>query len=158
MLRNKGAGGGGEGGNPTLHVGGAAPPNCTLRHLPRERIEPPLRRIADGQLVALKVTRSDAIDEPRVTREIEALDYEAYAEMAHARIEQILRACVAKHGLWAAAAEHRTGRVELGEARVIVARLRAITSQVVPSDVPYRNPADRELFLSGLRLAMGDAA
>jgi TolB-like protein/class 3 adenylate cyclase/Flp pilus assembly protein TadD len=47
---------------------------------------------------------------------------------------------------------------QLAEARVIVARLRAITSQVVPSNVPYRNPADRELFLSGLRLAMGEAA
>ena len=46
----------------------------------------------------------------------------------------------------------------LADARVIVARLRAITSQVVPSNVPYRNPADRELFLSGLRLAMGEAA
>ena len=51
--RNKGAGGGGEGGNPTLHVGGAAPPNRTLRHLPRERIEPPLCRIADGHHVGM---------------------------------------------------------------------------------------------------------
>jgi molybdopterin converting factor subunit 1 len=56
-----------------------------------------------------------------VTREIEALDYEAYAEMAQERIEQILGACVTKHGLWAAAAEHRTGRVALGEPSVIVA-------------------------------------
>jgi adenylate cyclase len=45
----------------------------------------------------------------------------------------------------------------LDEARAIVARLRAITSQVVPSDLPYRNPEDRELLLSGLRLASGDA-
>jgi ribosome modulation factor len=28
---------------------------------------------------------------------------------------------------------------------------------VVPSDMPYRKPEDRELFLSGLRLAMGEA-
>ncbi|MCW3034267.1 MAG: MoaE-MoaD fusion protein [Solirubrobacteraceae bacterium] len=56
-----------------------------------------------------------------VTREIEALDYEAYAEMARERIEQILGGCIAKHRLWAAAAEHRTGRVELGEPSVIVA-------------------------------------
>jgi TolB-like protein len=41
------------------------------------------------------------------------------------------------------------------EARAIVARLRAITPQVVPTDLPYRNPQDRELFLSGLRLAAG---
>jgi hypothetical protein len=43
----------------------------------------------------------------------------------------------------------------LDEARAIVARLRAITSQVVLSDIPYRNPEDLELYLSGLRLAMG---
>jgi hypothetical protein len=26
----------------------------------------------------------------------------------------------------------------------------------VPSDLPYRNPEDRELLLSGLRLAIGE--
>jgi adenylate cyclase len=45
----------------------------------------------------------------------------------------------------------------LDEARAIVARLRAITALVVPNDVPFRNPEDRELFLSGLRLAAGEA-
>ena len=44
----------------------------------------------------------------------------------------------------------------LDEARAIVARLRAITAQVVPSDLPWRNSQDRELFLSGLRLAAGE--
>jgi TolB-like protein/class 3 adenylate cyclase len=42
------------------------------------------------------------------------------------------------------------------EARAIVARLRTITPQVVPSDLPWRNPEHRELFLSGLRLAAGE--
>ena len=45
----------------------------------------------------------------------------------------------------------------LDEARAIVARLRAITSLVLPSDLPLRNPEHRELFLSGLRLAAGKA-
>ena len=45
----------------------------------------------------------------------------------------------------------------LDEARAIVARLRAITPEVVPSDLPWRNPEDRELLLSGLRLAAGEA-
>jgi tetratricopeptide (TPR) repeat protein len=45
----------------------------------------------------------------------------------------------------------------LDEARAIVARLRALTPQVVPSELPFRNPEDRELYLSGLRLAMGEA-
>lgn len=56
-----------------------------------------------------------------VTREVSRLDYEAYAEMAEERMAQILRDCVERHGLEAAAAEHRTGPVELGQASVIVA-------------------------------------
>jgi TolB-like protein/class 3 adenylate cyclase len=44
----------------------------------------------------------------------------------------------------------------LDEARAIVANLRAITPEVVPSDLPWRNPEDRGLFLSGLRLAAGE--
>jgi adenylate cyclase len=45
----------------------------------------------------------------------------------------------------------------LDEARAIVAQLRAITTVVVSSG-PLRNPADRELLLSGLRLAIGETA
>jgi adenylate cyclase len=45
----------------------------------------------------------------------------------------------------------------LDEARAVVTRLRAITPQVMPSVLPFRNPEDRELLLSGLRLAMGEA-
>jgi TolB-like protein len=46
----------------------------------------------------------------------------------------------------------------LGDAREIIARLRAITPVVVPPDASFlRNPEHRELFLSGLRLAMGEA-
>ncbi len=56
-----------------------------------------------------------------VTRELPALDYEAYTEMAAERIEVILSDCVARHALTGAAAEHRVGRVELGEPSVIVA-------------------------------------
>jgi TolB-like protein len=44
----------------------------------------------------------------------------------------------------------------LDEAREVVSRLRAITPVVIPSVIPYRNPEHRELFLSGLRLAVGD--
>jgi hypothetical protein len=44
----------------------------------------------------------------------------------------------------------------LDEARAVVARLRAITPQVVPRDLPWRNPEDRELFMSGLSRAPGE--
>ncbi len=56
-----------------------------------------------------------------VTREVEALDYEAYAEMALAQIEQIVAAAIDRHGLCSAAAEHRIGRVPLSEPSVSVA-------------------------------------
>jgi adenylate cyclase len=42
------------------------------------------------------------------------------------------------------------------EARATVAKLRAITAMVVPSTAGLRNPEDRELYLSGLRLAAGE--
>ena len=45
----------------------------------------------------------------------------------------------------------------LDEANGIITRLRAITTQVIPDDVPFRRDKDRELLLSGLRLAMGEA-
>jgi Flp pilus assembly protein TadD len=44
----------------------------------------------------------------------------------------------------------------LDDARATVSRLRAITPLVVPSVVEFRKPEDRELFLSGLRLAAGE--
>jgi len=45
----------------------------------------------------------------------------------------------------------------LDEARAIVARLGAITPQVIPTDLPWRNPEDCKLLLSGLRMAAGEA-
>jgi molybdopterin synthase catalytic subunit len=56
-----------------------------------------------------------------VTREVARLDYEAYREMAEARIATILAECSERHGLLAAAAEHRVGPVLLGAPAVIVA-------------------------------------
>jgi adenylate cyclase len=46
----------------------------------------------------------------------------------------------------------------LDEAREIVKRLKAITPAVIPDASFLRNPVHRELFLSGLRLATGEAA
>jgi MoaE-MoaD fusion protein len=55
------------------------------------------------------------------TRDVDRLEYEAYVEMAERRIAAILRECVDRHRLEAAAAEHRVGAVPLGEPSVIVA-------------------------------------
>jgi len=46
----------------------------------------------------------------------------------------------------------------LDDAREVVGRLRAITSVVIPDAIFLRTAEHRELFLSGLRLATGDAA
>ena len=62
---------------------------------------------------------------------------------AHATPYRFLASCYAHMG-------------RLDDAREIVGRLRAITPVVVPSATPYRNAEQRELFLSGLRLAAGE--
>jgi TolB-like protein/class 3 adenylate cyclase len=46
----------------------------------------------------------------------------------------------------------------LDEAREVVTRLRAITPLVVQDERIFRNPEQRELYLSGLRIAMGEAS
>ena len=56
-----------------------------------------------------------------VTREVPVLEYEAYVEMAEARIEAIAAEEAERHGLCAVAVEHRTGTVPLSEPSVIVA-------------------------------------
>jgi molybdopterin synthase catalytic subunit len=55
-----------------------------------------------------------------VTREVDHLDYEAYDEMALERMRAIAEAAVERHGLCAAAVEHRVGRVPLSEPSVVV--------------------------------------
>ena len=56
-----------------------------------------------------------------VTRVVAFLDYEAYAEMAAEHIDRIVAEAIGRHGLCAAAADHRVGRVPLGEPSVVVA-------------------------------------
>jgi molybdopterin synthase catalytic subunit len=56
-----------------------------------------------------------------VTREVDHLDYEAYEDMALERMRAVVDAAVQRHGLCAAAAEHRVGRVDLSEPSVAVA-------------------------------------
>ena len=56
-----------------------------------------------------------------ITREVERLEYEAYAQMAEARLAAIAAEAVDRHGLCAVAIEHRIGEVPLSEPSVIVA-------------------------------------
>jgi TolB-like protein/tetratricopeptide (TPR) repeat protein len=54
-----------------------------------------------------------------------------------------------------AACYAQAGRLE--QAGQMLEQLRMITPVVMPSTVPFRHPEHRELYLSGLRLAMGEA-
>jgi molybdopterin synthase catalytic subunit len=56
-----------------------------------------------------------------VTREVDRLEYEAYAEMAERKLAEIVADAIETHGLTAAAAEHRIGTVPLSEPSVAVA-------------------------------------
>jgi len=56
-----------------------------------------------------------------ITREVDALEYEAYVEMAEEKIATILASVKEAHGLTAVAAEHRIGLVPLSQPSVIVA-------------------------------------
>jgi MoaE-MoaD fusion protein len=55
-----------------------------------------------------------------VTRTVASLDYEAYTEMALTQMSAIVAEAIERHGLCAAAAEHRVGSVPLSEPSVIV--------------------------------------
>jgi molybdopterin synthase catalytic subunit/molybdopterin converting factor small subunit len=56
-----------------------------------------------------------------VTRELELLEYEAYVEMAEEKMAAIVAEAVERHGLCAAACEHKVGSVPLSEPSVAVA-------------------------------------
>jgi adenylate cyclase len=45
----------------------------------------------------------------------------------------------------------------LDDAREVIDRLRVLTAEVRPPHLPFRHPEHQELFLSGLRLAAGEA-
>jgi TolB-like protein len=104
----------------------------SVRLSPRERMGTPHSLIGEAHF--LKREFDNAV--PKLLLSMQ--DHPGYP---HAY--RILAACYAHMG-------------RLDEARAIIAQLRAITPQIVPSAAQLRNPADRELFLSGLRMAADD--
>jgi MoaE-MoaD fusion protein len=78
------------------------------------RLDPLLERVRDPRAGALVTFLG-------VTREVDELDYQAYAAMAEGKIAEIVSAAIDRHGLCAAAAEHRVGLVPLSEPSVAVA-------------------------------------
>jgi molybdopterin converting factor subunit 1 len=98
---------------PPVSGGATTAPHVAVRDEPLS-LDALVARVQDPRAGAV-VTFSG------VTREVDFLDYEAYAEMAAEQMRGIVAAAVERHGLCAAAAEHRVGRVALGEPSVIVA-------------------------------------
>jgi MoaE-MoaD fusion protein len=98
---------------PPVSGGSATAPHVVVRAEPLS---------LDALATAVRDPRAGAVVTfSGVTRQVEFLDYEAYAEMAAEQIEAIVAAAIERHGLCAAAAEHRVGRVPLSEPSVIVA-------------------------------------
>jgi adenylate cyclase len=119
----------------------AGQPDLAIEHLetsmrlsPRERIGTPLQWI--GMAFFFKRQFSEAASKLLLSIQENPGSPTPYRALA---------ACYAHMGL-------------LDEARATIAKLRALTPLVWPTNLPYRNPQDRELFLSGLRIATGDVA
>jgi MoaE-MoaD fusion protein len=98
---------------PPVSGGSGAEPHVAVNSCPIS-LEAVSARVGDpgaGAIVSFQGT----------TRDVERLEYEAYAEMAEGRIREILIECIETHELLGAAAEHRVGSVPRGEPSVIVA-------------------------------------
>jgi len=98
---------------PPVSGGAVAVPHVAVRTGPLS-VEELAARVRDPRAGAV-VTFSG------VTREVEFLHYEAYAEMAAEQMAAIVADAIERHGLCTGAAEHKVGRVALGEPSVIVA-------------------------------------
>ena len=98
---------------PPVSGGATTAPHVAIREEPLSA-DAVVARVRDPRAGAVVVFEG-------VTRDVGWLDYEAYVEMATEQITAIVVAAVERHGLCAAAAEHRVGRVPLSEPSVIVA-------------------------------------
>ena len=98
---------------PPVSGGATTAPHVAIREEPLSA-DAVVARVRDPRAGAVVVFEG-------VTRDVGWLDYEAYTEMALEQMAAIVTAAVDRHGLCAAAAEHRVGRVPLSEPSVIVA-------------------------------------
>jgi TolB-like protein/class 3 adenylate cyclase len=104
-----------------------------LRLSPRERMGTPLSLIGEAHFFKREFDEAAA-----------KLSLSVQENPGYPHSYRVLAACYVHMG-------------RLDEARAIIARLRTITPHPVPSAAQLRRPADRELFLSGLRSAAADA-
>jgi molybdopterin synthase catalytic subunit len=93
--------------------GGSGEPHVAVRAEPL-RLGDIVERVRDARAGAVVTFEG-------VTRDVDELEYEAYEEMALDSMRAIAEAAIERHGLCAAAVEHRVGTVPLSEPSVIVA-------------------------------------
>jgi MoaE-MoaD fusion protein len=115
-----------------------ATPDVRLHHGDELALIPPVSGGASDRVIHVRVSPgplepaavTSRVSDPRagavvtflgVTREVEALEYEAYVEMAERKLFEIVAAAAERHDLCAAAVEHRIGTVALSEPSVVVA-------------------------------------
>jgi MoaE-MoaD fusion protein len=115
-----------------------ATPEVRLRAGDELALIPPVSGGAPGRLIHVRVspeplepaTVTALVSDPRagaivtflgVTREVPALEYEAYVEMAERKLLEIVAAAAERYDLCSAAVEHRIGKVGLSEPSVVVA-------------------------------------
>jgi molybdopterin synthase catalytic subunit len=96
---------------PPLSGGGGPHVRVTNEPIVAALVTDLVRRGGAGAIVTFEGT----------VRDVEFLDYEAYREMAVEQIAKILDEAIERHGLEAAAAEHRVGKVARGQPGVVVA-------------------------------------
>jgi len=97
---------------PPVSGGAAATIHVAIRAEPLST-EAVTARVSDARAGAVVTFQG-------VTREVPTLEYEAYVEMAQAKIEEISAAAAERHGLCAVAVEHRIGTVALSEPSVVI--------------------------------------
>jgi TolB-like protein/class 3 adenylate cyclase len=120
---------------------GAGQPNSAIEHIETAlRLSPRARSGTSFLTIGIAHLVSRRFDEavPKLLLAIQD-------DPSHPQTYRALAACFAHMG-------------RLDDAREIVTRLRAITSAVIHDLSFLRNPEHREIFLSGLRLAAGEAA
>ncbi len=98
---------------PPVSGGSGASPHARVTREPLA-LDPLLQRVRHPRAGAL-------VSFLGVTRQVELLEYEAYAEMAEQQMAEIVGQAIDRHGLCSAAAEHRVGIVPRSEASVAVA-------------------------------------
>jgi molybdopterin synthase catalytic subunit len=98
---------------PPVSGGAVSPPHVRLTSDPLA-LDPLVELVRDPRAGAVVTFQG-------VTREVAELDYEAYVAMAEGKIEEIVSGAIERHGLCAAAAEHRIGIVPRSEPSVVIA-------------------------------------